>query len=205
MSAALSDSRRRPKGDKRQRTRARLVEACAALIREKGYDATTLADVAQRAGVTTGAIYGNFKNREDLFMAVADLRGAPIVADVRPGMTFAEVMRATAEAVIAAIPQRRAAAVGMLGFHSYTLRHEEVRARVLESTKRSYRAFEDGVRALLPPEQRPIPVELLIPMVGALIDGLLLQRHLTPELITDQVILDAFDTLARVSPRERST
>jgi AcrR family transcriptional regulator len=32
------------------------------MIREKGYARTTLEAVAQRAGMTTGAIYGNFKN-----------------------------------------------------------------------------------------------------------------------------------------------
>jgi hypothetical protein len=49
-------SRRRPKGDKRVRTRARLLEAARELIREKGYEHTTLRDVAQRAGMTSGAI-----------------------------------------------------------------------------------------------------------------------------------------------------
>ncbi len=44
--------RGRPKGDKRERTRARLLEAARQLIREKGYDRTTMQDVAERAGMT---------------------------------------------------------------------------------------------------------------------------------------------------------
>ena len=54
----------RPKGDKRARTRARLVQAAAAAIGEKGFERTSLEDVAQRAGMTRGAIYGNFDSRD---------------------------------------------------------------------------------------------------------------------------------------------
>jgi AcrR family transcriptional regulator len=31
-----------------------------------------LEDVARRAGLTTGAIYGNFKNRDELFIAMSE-------------------------------------------------------------------------------------------------------------------------------------
>jgi AcrR family transcriptional regulator len=67
---AIATSRSRPKGEKRARTRAALLESARALIREKGYDRTTLEDVARRAGMTSGAIYGNFKNRDELFIAL---------------------------------------------------------------------------------------------------------------------------------------
>ena len=66
-------ARRRPKGDKRIRTRAALVDAARRIIRQEGYDALTLAAVAERAGMTTGAIYGNFKNRTDLLMRLSPL------------------------------------------------------------------------------------------------------------------------------------
>ena len=62
--SAETSARRRPKGDKRGRTRAKLIDATRALIREQGYEKTTLAEIAKRAGMTTGAIYGNFKNRD---------------------------------------------------------------------------------------------------------------------------------------------
>ncbi len=71
MANCKEDSRRRqPKGDKRERTRAKLLEAARSLIREKGYENTTLEEIAERAGMTTGAIYGNFKNRDELFISL---------------------------------------------------------------------------------------------------------------------------------------
>src|SRR6187551_3705292 len=90
--------RRKPKGDKRDRTRATLLEAARAIVREKGHARTTLAAVARRAGMTTGAIYGNFKNREELFIALGQTYWPPIKPRVAPGATFAEAMRAMAAA-----------------------------------------------------------------------------------------------------------
>src|SRR5215213_4938178 len=98
MEMKNSDSpRRAPKGDKRDRTRATLLEAARALIRGKGYAATTLEAVARRAGMTTGAIYGNFKNRDELFIALGQTYWAPIAPAIAPGATFAEAMHAFAK------------------------------------------------------------------------------------------------------------
>src|ERR1700759_2211284 len=96
--------RRRPKGDKRDRTRAKLLEAARALIREKGYENTTLEGIAARAGMTTGAIYGNFKNRDELLISLAQTYWPPIKPQVKAGASFPAIMSAMAEATIAALP-----------------------------------------------------------------------------------------------------
>src|SRR4249919_158789 len=107
-----SSARHKPKGDKRDRTRAALLEAARALIRENGHERTTMEDVAHRAGMTTGAIYGNFKNRDELFIALGQKYWAPIKPSVKPGATFADAMHSLATATLAALDDRRSAAVG---------------------------------------------------------------------------------------------
>ena len=82
---------------------AKLLEAARAMVREKGYARTTLEAVARRAGMTTGAIYGNFKNRDELFIALGETYWAPVTPRIKPGATFAEVMHAMAEATLEAI------------------------------------------------------------------------------------------------------
>ncbi len=198
MSTEISTPSRRgvPKGDKRARTRARLIEAAIELIRERGYEDTTLATVAERAGMTTGAIYGNFKNRTDLLMAVAEVKGAPIIARTWPGMSFRDLMRSTAEAVIEALPQRRAAMVGTLGFHIQSLTHEDLHERSLAETREIYRRFAAGIPQLVPADELPMPADVLVPVLHALMDGLVLHRTLTPELVGDDVIRAAFDVFA---------
>ena len=40
-----------------QQTRTAIVAAALALVRERGYDATTMREIAARAGVSTGNAY----------------------------------------------------------------------------------------------------------------------------------------------------
>src|SRR5215831_12439159 len=98
MASKTSSPRGKPKGDKRERTRAALLEAARAVVRQRGHERTTLEKVAKRAGMTTGAIYGNFKNREELFIALGQAYWAPVKPRIAPGATFAEAMHAFAEA-----------------------------------------------------------------------------------------------------------
>src|ERR1700759_2176712 len=112
MKKPATNPRRQPKGDKRDRTRAALLEAARGLVREKGYARTTLEEVAARAGMTTGAIYGNFRNREELFIELGQAYWPPIKPKVPAGATFGEAMRAMATALIEAMPDRALVARG---------------------------------------------------------------------------------------------
>jgi AcrR family transcriptional regulator len=49
-----------------QQTRTAIVEAALALFRERGYDATTMREIAARAGVSTGNAYYYFGSKEEL-------------------------------------------------------------------------------------------------------------------------------------------
>jgi AcrR family transcriptional regulator len=187
--------RGRPKGDKRARTRASLIEAAGALVREQGFERTTLEAVARRAGMTRGAIYGNFKNRDELFMALAEIHATPIVPNVRPDAPFAAHMRALAEAVVAAIPQRRRSAIGALSFRAYSLTHEEMAARVLRTTRETYEVMIQGMEAGAA-GALPMPARHFVPVLHALVEGLLMQRFLTPELVPDEVFYAAFAAFA---------
>jgi AcrR family transcriptional regulator len=199
---SADSARRRPKGDKRDRTRAKLLEATRSLIREKGYEHTTLEEIAERAGMTTGAIYGNFRNRDELFISLGQTYWAPIRPQVKPGSTFPEIMRAFAEATIAALPDRSAAAACRLTGLAYTLTHEEVRTRVSEITAQSYAIGAQWLRVLTKEEDLPIPVDQLVRVLHVLTEGLVFQRLLTPELVPDEIFRTAFATLATKPHRE---
>ena len=188
--------RRRPKGDKRDRTRAALLDAALILTREKGFEETTLQDVAERAGMTTGAIYGNFRNRDELFMTLAVRQWAPIKPQFTPGSSFAELMHVMADAVLAVIPDRRPAAVGALTFRAYALRHESVRESFREEMAKGLAAGATWVESVFAADELPMPADILVRVINALIEGLLFQRFLTPELMPDEVFYAAFAALA---------
>ncbi len=54
--------------------RRRLIDAAAEVFAEKGYDRAGVAEIARRAGYTTGAIYGRFSGKAELLLAAIDAR-----------------------------------------------------------------------------------------------------------------------------------
>ncbi|MEZ5667857.1 MAG: helix-turn-helix domain-containing protein [Alphaproteobacteria bacterium] len=196
MTTAAENPRRRPKGDKRARTRARLLDAARELTRQKGYEHTTMADIAERAGMTTGAIYSNYRNRDALFIALAEAYWPAIKPTVVPGSDFSAVLRAIAEATIAAVPARRAAAVGFLTGRAYALGHEDVRSQAQAQTARGYDAGAAWLRTMVADDDLPFPPDVMVRIIHALTEGLVLQRLLTPDLVGDEVIHAALALLA---------
>ncbi len=53
-------------------TKGRLVEAARLLFWERGYEATSLHDVVERAGAKAGSLYYFFRTKEQLLLAVLD-------------------------------------------------------------------------------------------------------------------------------------
>jgi AcrR family transcriptional regulator len=52
---------------RRQATRQKLYEAAVTLIAEQGFSATTVDEIAERAGVAKGTVYYNFASKNELF------------------------------------------------------------------------------------------------------------------------------------------
>ena len=52
--------------------RQRLVEAAAEVFSERGYDGAGVQEIARRAGLTTGAIYGRFTGKAELLREAID-------------------------------------------------------------------------------------------------------------------------------------
>jgi AcrR family transcriptional regulator len=188
------------KGSKRARTRGALIEAASALVREIGYERTSLEEVAARAGMTRGAIYGNFRNKEELFLAVAAARWEPILPDLRPGAPLREHLCAIGEALIKALPGRRAAAIGAASFQLYALTHPALQAQIAAANAGIYALTAARLREIVPEAELPVPAEAFVRILHALIDGISLLHALTPDLVGDAEIRAAFLALAPQEP-----
>jgi len=68
---------RRTKADA-SATRDSLLDAAEALFHEQGVARTSLQHIAQRAGVTRGAVYWHFKDKPDLFHAMVERMTLPL-------------------------------------------------------------------------------------------------------------------------------
>lgn len=83
---------------RRRATRQKLYEAAVTLIAEQGFSATTVDEIAERAGVAKGTVYYNFKSKTELFeellrhgvgMLTASLRTAADETAERDGTSVA--------------------------------------------------------------------------------------------------------------------
>lgn len=63
---------RAPQQDRSRATRLRLLESAITCLAELGWSASTVAVVAEHAGVSRGAAQHHFPTREDLFVAALD-------------------------------------------------------------------------------------------------------------------------------------
>lgn len=54
---------------KAEQTAEFIIQKVAPIFNRKGYNGTSMADISAATGLTKGAIYGNFKNKEDLAFA----------------------------------------------------------------------------------------------------------------------------------------
>lgn len=60
------------RSDAHDEIRDRLVAAAAEVFSEKGYDGARVGEIARRAGLTTGAIYGRFAGKAELLRAAIE-------------------------------------------------------------------------------------------------------------------------------------
>ena len=87
--------------------RGRLVDAIAHVVAEKGYAATTVADVVERAGVSRRTFYEQFADKEACFLAAYDLGLAVVLGrigaavEVHPGSGWRRQARSGVEAFLA--------------------------------------------------------------------------------------------------------
>ena len=57
---------------KGEKTRATILEASKKLILKKGYNATSMRDIAEETKITPGAIYNHFESKEKIFETLVD-------------------------------------------------------------------------------------------------------------------------------------
>lgn len=66
-----------------QETTVALLEAAAAMLRERSLDELSIEDLCRRVGVTIGAFYGRFESKDAFFSALMSLAARKALAAVR--------------------------------------------------------------------------------------------------------------------------
>jgi AcrR family transcriptional regulator len=76
---------KRTQAERREATRGALVAVARELFAERGFGAVGTEEIVQRAGVTRGALYHHFRDKEDLFRAVYETVEAELTETIGAG------------------------------------------------------------------------------------------------------------------------
>jgi AcrR family transcriptional regulator len=204
---------------RRAMTRQHLLDAAAIVFARDGFHGSTLDQVAATAGFTKGAVYSNFKSKDDLFVELLDERinrQFAVVADVLGAGTHVQAEQ---------FPRVRDLIQGMnvmfwddtwntlyLEFVLYARRNPEAQAKLAATARRS----REFVQALIEHEYAAIggapkyPTAELAEISLALFSGLGIDRLIDPSAMTEQtldtiltLLYDAFGVDAASQPVER--
>lgn len=59
--------------------RLKILGSARALFRDRGFEAATLRDIAKEAGLSTGAVFANFSDKNEIFMRVVEEETARVM------------------------------------------------------------------------------------------------------------------------------
>jgi AcrR family transcriptional regulator len=178
------------RAERREQTRQELISAAEACFVSQGFHASSVDQVAERAGYTKGAVYSNFAAKEDLFFAVYERRVEQVLTEVAPGLRQLGAERAFDELATGAMHRRdpddgwRAV---FFEFWAHVVRHPELRERFAAIHARFLEPLADAVQQLAEDRGLTLPSDVTASQVAAAWNamevGLNLERLTQPQTV----------------------
>jgi AcrR family transcriptional regulator len=167
-----------------RQVRDRIIRAAVTVFSEKGYHRATISDVVQRSGLSVGAIYTHFRNKEELFLQSCDLISGQgldqLAARLAPLTTSVERLRAAVAYYVETIDEFEDAPgqVGLVRAWAEAGEEPGVREMLVRRRERLVGAAQLLLREAIARGELPswVDVDALARGFMALLDGLLLQR-----------------------------
>lgn len=181
---------------RRELTREHLLQAAAKVFAERGFYGASLDDVAAVAGFTKGAVYSNFRDKEDLFLAVLSSIYTQEIDALKETLESSETPSESRLSDFAELVKRQGGPGGdwwvlYEEFHLYALRNHLARERLAELDRQDVEQVArviEGERerqGLRPLESAPDAARIVV----ALMRGVSMMRSLDPELAANDAFL----------------
>jgi AcrR family transcriptional regulator len=182
---------------RRAMTRQHLLDAAAIVFAQDGFHGATIDKIAERAGFTKGAVYSNFKNKDDLFLALLDQRAAREFAVMSsalergPDDVNTRFDEASERVRIGSAFWDEPWMMLYLEFILYALRNPEAREKLVAQFERELAleqkliGHEYDVIGVSP----PFPLRQLAIVTSSMFLGMQLKRLITPDAV-DQATID---------------
>ena len=180
----------------------RLLRGLAAVVAEKGYPETTIADIIERAGTSYRAFYEHFENKEEAVVAALDVGSLQMLAAALPAFRMAkdweDAVRGTQEAMfLYGVQEPEYARLGAVEMYAAGTRALEQREKVTEQMEA---LLEKGYE--IAPEIPPITAEA----IGGALYSLFYEhvKHKGPERLAELVPWAVYVTLTPFVGGERA-
>ena len=198
---------------KTRETRTLLLQAAEKIFVRDGYEGAELGEIAAHAGRTKGAIYAQFKSKEDIFLALIEVR----VTDSRARMEKALAASTSVAENIALVrafylerSQDHAWALLLLEYNLFVLRHPESKKRLQERFASLLSPNDEDrlIGFLGPVPDRPdaisrvVAIHTLQPLISVLSLEALLETNLSDPEVVMNVFNRIFDALLDI-PADR--
>lgn len=190
-----------PRPDVSVERRAQIIQAALACFTRKGYNNTTMDDVAVASGLSKGALYWYFKSKDDLFKSAIlsffeGSFGSEAITALEQLPTAADRLRMLAQAMAGLTEQAEGLFNLFLEFWASSSRREET-AQLWAGILVRYEGavagiIEEGVRN---GEFKPVDAAGLVWAMMAAYDGLAAYVMLVPDLDLKQVSEAFVETL----------
>ena len=163
----LRPGRGTPREEAEKNQRERLFAAMVATVADKGYEATTVADLVNLSGVSRSAFYRHFADKEECFLTAAEAMIGPTLEAIRSaesGATGEDRTRKALEAFLTLIASQPGASK-MCFVEVYAAGPAGV--TVVEKTLNAFEEFVSELFAEIPDREK-MPPQMIRAMIGGL-------------------------------------
>ena len=201
----MTMAERMTRDEKKAETRRRLLQAATVVFARRGFGAASLDEVAEEAGLTKGAVYSNFANKEDLVFAVLDdnfeRRLHDIVDRVDPDASLEQQIHSAGRMLMARNQEEEWLLPLSFEFLTYAARNPEFRARYHAGHREALRVMAETIRENSTERgiPTPLPPEQFAVVSNALAVGLEIEKLQNPEGVPDDLFATVLSLIYRGS------
>ncbi len=168
-----------------EETRARLLLAALDSFAERGYDATGVAEICQRAGVSKGAFYHHFASKQALFVALLDqwlaVLDGQMARSRAPGASAPQALQAMVGLLQQALRDARGQLPMFLEFWRQAARDETIWQATMAPFKRYHTLLAVTIRqGIAEGSLRPCDPEQAARVLISMAVGMVLQSAINP-------------------------
>ena len=182
-------------------TRERLLDAALEVFSRRGYYAASVDEIAAEAGYSKGAVYSNFSNKEELFLALIDRRFARQVQEYPGIINFMDdgVQLKEGSDFKDQIMKDFAWNILMVEFFLFAIREESNRDELAARIKQLRGVMGENLSALYTKlgKKPGLPVAELPWSVFSLGIGMILQVYIDPDSLPNGVYERALQQLLK--------